>query len=154
MVTLNSLSFRDSALRDLTPEQLKSLESCANPVRFRSGDVLFERGKDITRFFLILSGQVSISAYTPERGWLTIQTLSAGDLCGTSWLTPPFKWKMDAKAATDVEAVAFNIYGVQELLEKDRELGFAFMRSCFIAISHRLEACQKLLLAQLSKRDS
>lgn len=138
---------RHTIFHGLTPQQLQTLNDCASLVTYQPGDYIFERGKDANRFYLIKSGKINLEIYTQQLGAKTIQTCGPGELVGTSWLTSPTKWKLDARAATNVEVIAFNAYRMLDKCEKDRELGFALMSRFLVSISERLDASQKQILS-------
>ncbi len=137
----------NSVLKGLNASHLQALNDCASVVHFKPGEILFERGKESDRFFLIMSGKVNVELYTPERGPRPIQTLGSGDLLGTSWILSPSKWRSDARAVTATEALSFNAHMVREKCATDQQLGYELMSRFFIAISTRLEAAQNQILA-------
>ena len=138
---------RHTIFNGLTPQQIQSLNECATEASYNPGDYIFERGKVANRFFLIKSGKINLEIYTPELGAKTIQTCGPGELVGTSWLATQSTWKLDARAATDLKVIVFNAYRMLDKCEKDLELGYALMSRFLLAISERLEASQKHILA-------
>lgn len=143
---------KGSSLDGLSQAQLDALSSCASKITFKGGDFIFERGRESNRFFLITKGRVNIELYTTERGPKTIQTIGAGELLGTSWLLADNKWKSDAKADIETEAISFNAYKLKELCDEDLALGYALMRRLLIAISTRLEASHKQIFTLLQEK--
>ena len=149
-ITLDFQSIRNSFLNELPPEHLEALSACARLVHFRPGDLLFERGKPANRFFVTKSGKVNIELYTPERGPQVIQTLNSGQLLGTSWLIEPYRWRTDARASTDVEAIEFDANAVMQRCAADPALGYELLRRCLISVSQRLDAAQEKILSLYS----
>lgn len=47
------------------------------------------------------------TAYVSGEGFITIETLGAGEALGWSWLFPPHKWHFSARAVEPTEAVVF-----------------------------------------------
>ena len=61
------------------------LIECAVIERFQPGEQLLKRGYDAEHFYLIDHGKVDLeSAYVPGEGFITIQTLGAGEALGWS----------------------------------------------------------------------
>ncbi len=141
-----------SVLDGLTERQVEDLDACAEIVHFSPGERILEQGKRADRFFLIQSGRVSVEVYTPETGPRPIQTLGAGDLLGSSWMTPPYKWQFDARAIDAIDAVQFNAHAVETLCAKDPELSSALMKGFMIAVAQRLDASQRQILTLLAGR--
>ena len=153
MAILNTALIERSALKGLTTQQIETLDRCAALVQFQSGNLIFEQGKDALRFYLIQSGKVSLELYTPERGPRPIQTIDPGDLLGSSWIVPPYKWQCDARALGRMEAIAFDARRVQAECQADHELGFELLSRFFIAISRRLDTAQKKILEMYTKHE-
>jgi len=153
MTVLDSALVERSILKGLTPKQIETLDRCASSVQFQTGNLIFEQGKEALRFYLIRSGKVGLELYTPERGPRPIQTIDPGDLLGSSWIVPPYKWQLDARALGRTEAIAFDARRVQSECQADHELGYELLSRFFIAISRRLDAAQKKILEMYAKHE-
>jgi CRP-like cAMP-binding protein len=141
-----------SVLAGLSDHHLDILDRAGALVHFRPGRLLFERGKEANRFFLLQSGRVSLEIFTPQRGPMPVQILGPGELLGSSWLVPPYRWQFDARALDDTAAFSFDAQRVQEACENDHELGYQLLSRCFIAISQRLSAAQEQILGLFANR--
>jgi len=144
---------RTSILDGLSSNQIQKLKECSTVIRFRPGDRLIEQGKRADRFFFIQSGLVSIEVYSPERGPKPLQQVGKGGLLGSSSWIEPHKWQFDARAVEPTEALVFNTRLVKEKCDEDSELSSALLKRFFIAVTQRLDATQKQLMAVYSAKE-
>ncbi|HNC43237.1 MAG TPA: cyclic nucleotide-binding domain-containing protein, partial [Acidobacteriota bacterium] len=95
-----------SFFKDIEPQYLKLLVGCASNVRFQPGQFLFRCGEEANSFYLIRHGRIAVELFAPNRGAITVQTVSEGEILGWSWLIPPYRWHFDAKATELTRAIA------------------------------------------------
>ncbi len=81
----------------------------------------------------------ALETYFPARGPVTIETLEAGEVLGWSWLFPPYRWHLDARALTTVRATAFDGACLRGKCEADPALGYELM-SRFAQVDDRASA--------------
>jgi CRP-like cAMP-binding protein len=93
-------------LRGLSEEQLRVIECGARAVNFPAGAWLLREGDAADTLYLLRSGRVSLEINIPGRGVQQVETLRGGDILGLSWLFPPYRWHLDARAVEPVEALA------------------------------------------------
>src|SRR6516225_1671804 len=72
--------------------------NCSRNERFESGQYLFHAGEPADEFYLLRSGRIALGVNAPGRGTILLQTLTADDIVGVSWLIPPYRWAYDARA--------------------------------------------------------
>ena len=60
------------------------LKKCATFQRFDVGQSIFQEGGHADNFYLIQKGRVTLHAFVPGRGAVTVQTVSGGDALGWS----------------------------------------------------------------------
>ncbi len=143
-----------SLLNGLSSNHVAVLNRAASSEQVPKGQHIFEQGKEANRFFLIRSGKVTLELYTPQRGPRTIQTLRSGEVFGSSWLVPPFRWRNDARAAEDCELIVFDAKIIKQAMDDDREFGFQLMMRLYVSISQRLDATQKQILELYARSES
>jgi CRP/FNR family transcriptional regulator, cyclic AMP receptor protein len=134
-------------LNGLAEEHLRTLEDCAMAASFEPGKLIFREGDPANRFYLITAGKVALETAT-ERETTVIQTISAGDVLGWSWLFPPYYWHFDARAVEPTRAIF--IYGtrLRELCEQNHELGYQIMKRIADVVIKRLVATRRQLINQ------
>jgi CRP/FNR family transcriptional regulator, cyclic AMP receptor protein len=93
-------------LRGLSPEQVKAIACDAREVSFPAGVLLLREGEEAHTLYLLRSGLVALELNIPGQGPTRLEMLKAGDILGLSWLFPPYRWHLDARAVEPVEAFA------------------------------------------------
>jgi CRP/FNR family transcriptional regulator, cyclic AMP receptor protein len=84
------------------------LKKCARFQHFEAGQSIFKEGGSADYFYLIQKGRLTLHAFVPGRGAVTIQTLSGGDALGWSWLFPPYQWHFSADSSDSTETIIFD----------------------------------------------
>lgn len=120
-------------------ERLELLAGCAGNVRFDAGRQLFRRGDQADAFYVIRHGSVALETYVPARGAVMIETLEPGEVLGWSWLFPPYRWHLDARALTAGVALAFDGACLRGKCESDPQLGYELMSRFSQVLIERLQ---------------
>jgi hypothetical protein len=145
METLEPLLIEHPFLRDLPQGDIQFLAGCAKNARFEAGQVIFREGEVADQFYLIRDGRVALEVFT-TRGPAPIQTISAGDVLGWSWLIPPYKWRFDARAIEATRAFALDGKCLREKCEEDSRLGYELLKRVAAIIADRLHATRLQML--------
>ncbi len=145
METLEPLLAEHPFFRDLPPGDLQLLTGCAKNARFEAGQVFFREGEDADQFYLIRDGLVALEVFTP-RGPAPIQTISAGEALGWSWLVPPYKWRFDARAVETTLVFALDGKCLREKCDEDPRLGYELLKRIAAIIADRLHATRLQML--------
>jgi len=135
-----------SFFSDLEEEYVRSLTGCAANVRFDSGTYVFHEGEPADHFYLIRQGRVAIEISAPPRKPIIVQTLSAGDVLGWSWLVAPYQWRFHARAVESVRAIALDGKCLRARCEENHDLGYALLKRFAQIMTQRLEATRFQLL--------
>jgi CRP-like cAMP-binding protein len=130
----------------LKPEHLATIAGCASNVRFDAGAMIAREGDEAAKFYVIRHGTVAIESFTPQTGAVTIQTVSAGDILGWSWLLPPYHWQFSARAQELVRAVALDGTCLRAKCEADHDLGYELLKRFAEIVAQRLSATRLQLL--------
>jgi CRP/FNR family cyclic AMP-dependent transcriptional regulator len=93
-------------LRGLSAGQVRTLAGVTRELSFPAGGLLMREGGQADTLYLLRSGRVVLELNTPGKGPTQLETLKAGDILGLSWLFPPYRWHLDARAVEPVEAFA------------------------------------------------
>ena len=97
--------------------------------------------------FLILKGRVSIEMLSTEGKLFSIQTLTAGDIVGMSWMIPPHQSQFSARALDATEMLVINGEVLRKKSEKDHELGYELLKRLVPLFVQRLHATRQHLIA-------
>jgi len=127
MRTLDALITDSPVFSELGPDHLELIAGCARNVGFEAGDRIFREGDPADHFYLVRHGLVALEQYVPNRGVLTVETASAGEIVGWSWLVPPYRWQLSARAVEATRAVEFDGACLRGKCDTDPELGYRLL---------------------------
>ena len=157
MPSINETLAGHRFFRSVDSAFLRILTGCTAMVDFKAGEIIFRQDHDAKRFYGLTRGCVALELHTPGKGTVVIETLGPGDVFGSSWLFPPYRYDYDARAVQDTRAVAFNAECLRNLCEADHDLGYDLMKR-FAAIMRsrlqmaRLQCLDIYSIADRSKR--
>lgn len=144
--TIDELLVDSRLFADLSPEHLETIAGCASIVHFDAGEYIFREGGDADTFYVLRSGAVALETHVPGRGAALLMTLHDEDVLGWSWLFPPYRWHLDARALEPVRALAFDGECLRQKSLDDHELGYELLRRFAEVIVSRLQATRMQLL--------
>ncbi|GAA0573107.1 cyclic nucleotide-binding domain-containing protein [Streptomyces antimycoticus] len=133
-------------LETLPRVQRDRLFTLADERDFSAGSTLFDEGDIADRFWLIRSGEVALDVYVPGRRAQVVETLGPRQQLGWSWIFPPYRWHLGARALGTVRTWEFPAAEVRELCMADTALGYELMLRCAALIADRLQATRLRLL--------
>ena len=126
--------------QDMSPASRAVLVGCAANERFAADEMIFREGDPADRFYLIRHGQVALELRVPGQPAVVVGTLEAGDVLGWSWLVPPYKWIIDARARTLVRALSLDAVCLRGKCEQDHTLGYELYKRFIPVMAKRLFA--------------
>ena len=132
-------------LAELEPPALALVAGCASTAVFAGGELLAREGAPADTFYALREGRVALELRSPA-GAIVIETLGPGDVCGWSWLVPPYHWQFDVRALEPVRALAFDAACLRGKIERDDALGYALMRRFVPVMLDRLQATRLRLV--------
>ncbi|MFE5486343.1 Crp/Fnr family transcriptional regulator [Streptomyces sp. NPDC056527] len=118
----------------------------ARPVDFPEGTRLFEEGSYADRFWIMRTGTVTLDVRVPGKRPAVIDSVSAGELLGWSWLFAPYRWHFGAEAMTRVRADEFDATTIRILMDADPSFGSALGHVVGQMLAHRLFSARVRLL--------
>ena len=133
-------------LNGLNPDYFHLLQECAKSERFEAGQLVFQEGQEADHFYLIQTGQVRLDAFVPGRGNITVQTVSAGDALGWSWLFPPYQWHFSARGSDVTEAIVFAAKTLRDEAEQNHDFGYELIKRVSKLLLQRLQETRLLLV--------
>jgi CRP/FNR family transcriptional regulator, cyclic AMP receptor protein len=144
--TIEQLLAEAKVFNGMLEEQLALIAGCAQNQTFDDGEYLMREGDPADSFHVIRLGRVALEIFVPERGGVVLETVEDGDLVGWSWLTPPYKVHLDARAVGTVHVVAFDAACLRGKADQDPVLGYELMRRFIPVIVERLQATRVRML--------
>src|SRR5690606_19574596 len=121
---IKSILFEHTFLKEMKKEHISAIADYATEISYKPDEYIFKEKNDAVCFYLILNGSVNLEIYSPEKGLIQIETIGDGEILGWSWLYPPCRWRFDARAITDVQALVFDGKKIKELVENNYEMGY------------------------------
>jgi CRP-like cAMP-binding protein len=134
-------------LAGMNHTQLAFLTDCAMPVHFKKGQVIFRQGEMANRFYLIETGKVILESGGGEGEPVVVDTVTAGDLLGWSWMFAPYAWRFDARAAEATNAIFFYGTILREYCERDHSLGYELLKRMAVVMNRRMQAARDKMVA-------
>lgn len=134
------------SLSMLSPQQRAVLAEFCRAVSVRAGEAIFEQGEPADGCWLIVKGRVTLESDQPGGVRQSIQTLGAGDLLGWSWLVPPYRWRLAARAVDDVSAIRLDTTALRSYAERDPTFGYPLLLGLIGALLPRLHGSRARLL--------
>ena len=122
------------------------LKKCATFQRFDVGQSIFQEGGHADNFYLIQKGRVTLHAFVPGRGAVTVQTVSGGDALGWSWLFPPHQWHFSAHSSDPTEAIVFGAKLLRDEAEQNHDFGYELTKRVSKMLLQRLQETRLLLV--------
>lgn len=122
------------------------IAGCARNHRFDAGRYLFHEGDAADEFFLIRRGRVALEIVNPGRPAIVVATLGEGEIIGTSWLVPPYRWMFDARAMELTRAIGIDAACLRDKCEIDHYLGYEMMKRFLPIFVKRLHAARLQIL--------
>jgi CRP-like cAMP-binding protein len=87
-----------------------------------------------------------VEIHVPDRGAVTLQTVSSGDILGWSWVFPPYRWNSDARATELTRAIALDGACLRRKCEETPSLGYELMKRFARVLDESLQASRLQLL--------
>jgi CRP/FNR family transcriptional regulator, cyclic AMP receptor protein len=139
MENLERLLQQHDFLKGLEEAQTAKLVSCVKNVRFAPGAFLMREGDEACTFYLLRVGRVALEVDVPGSGPVVMESVEPGDIVGFSWLFPPHRVHLDARAVEHVVALSFDGACLRGKMEADHDLGFALTRRLLAETYKRLQ---------------
>lgn len=154
MKTIFDLMARHPFLEGFDAPSMRFIAGCGRNVVFKAGVLIFKEGGAADSFYLLRGGTVLLETHVPGRGAVAIQSLAAGDMLGSNWLIPPYRWSFDARAQDEVRAIAFNAQCLRDKLEDNPAVGYQLMKRFVPALIRRMEAARLQALDLYGRPDA
>jgi len=134
-------------LKGMTRHHIELLALCAVPTRFDPGQTIFNEGGPANGFYLVEAGKVVLEGKTSDGRQVVIDTVSAGEPLGWSWLFPPYLWHLTARATEQCAAICLSCTLLRQHREDDLTLSHElFKRACEVMVRRLQRARGKLIM--------
>ncbi|MBZ5689531.1 MAG: cyclic nucleotide-binding domain-containing protein [Acidobacteriia bacterium] len=146
MDTIERIVTQHSFFAGMDQALLHLVVGCASNMRFDAESYIFKEGDEANAFYLIREGKVALEIFAPQRKPIVLDMLEVGDVLGWSWLLPPFHWKFNAHAKTNLHVIALDGRCLRTKCEENHDLGYELLKRFALIIERRLEATRFQLL--------
>jgi len=130
----------------LGEEAIAFISGCGSIVQIEANQFIFREAEPAEFFYVLRSGRVALEIHGPEQGSLVLDVLGEGDIVGASWLFPPYRWELDARAVEPVRAVRLDATCLRAKCEDDPRLGFELMKRLAEIMRGRMQSARMRLL--------
>ncbi|NIP29811.1 MAG: cyclic nucleotide-binding domain-containing protein [Candidatus Dadabacteria bacterium] len=131
---------------DLDHEFIEIIAGCCSNKNFKPGEYIFKEGEDANNFYIIRHGKVALEISHHSRGPIILETIDEKDVLGWSWLFPPYKWFLNARAIDIVRTVAIDGKCLREKFDNNPKLGYELMKCFSKIVVDRLQGTRLRLL--------
>ena len=118
------------------------IAGCAKNVVYQANEYLFREGESADFFYLIRHGTIALEMFMPGKGPHTFLTAKSGEIVGSAWLIPPYRWTYDARAVELTRAIAFECKCLRDKCEADHHVGYEMMKRFIPPLLERLHTAQ------------
>jgi CRP/FNR family cyclic AMP-dependent transcriptional regulator len=134
-------------LKGMSPHHYELLALCAMPTAFDAGQIVLREGEPATGFYLLESGTVVLEGKADDGKTVVIDTISAGEPLGWSWLFPPYLWSFDARATEPCTAICLSALLLRQHRDDDLTLSQELHKRVCEVMARRLQAARNKLVA-------
>lgn len=131
------------------PMPLERLAALGEFRTFENGHFLLCSGQPASCMYILTEGEVALELIDEVDEPLRVESLSAGDVLGWSWLNPGASWQFDGLAIGSVRALAFDAGELRAFCETDPVWGNALMLDLIAVFSDRLTHTRMRLVENL-----
>jgi CRP-like cAMP-binding protein len=146
MQTMRELLAEHPFFAGLGDDAIALVAGCATNVHFRADQYLFRNGDPADRFFVVRHGRVALELHAPGTGHHVLDTVEDGEVLGWSWLVPPYRWFLDARAVVPTSVISLDGVCLRGKCDEDPVLGYALLQRVAHIMYERLQSSRVRLL--------
>ena len=146
MRSVKDLLLAHPLFEGLDEETVEQLSGCALNVHYDPEEYLFRTGEPADHFYMLRRGGVALEVVGPGERQLVVDTVAAGGVVGMSWLVPPYRWAIDARATESTSAVALDATCLRARFETNPRVGYLLLQRVAGAMAERLYSARIRLL--------
>ncbi|MEY2496537.1 MAG: hypothetical protein QOD12_93 [Verrucomicrobiota bacterium] len=132
-------------LKEMSPHHLELLALSAMPTEFEAGQIIFRKGDPANGFYLIETGTVVLEGKASDGKRVVIDTVSAGEPLGWSWLFSPYLWEFDARSTAACTALCLSGIMLRQHRDEDLTLSHELFKRVSEVMVRRLQAARTKL---------
>ena len=136
---------RHPFLKGMSSEHLRILGECAMATHFAAGQAIFQAGESANGFYLLESGKVILEERHDDGEVVVVDTVSAGEPLGWSWIFAPYLWQFDARATEPCSALCLSGIMLRQHRDDDLFLSHELFKRMSQVMVRRLQAARSRL---------
>ena len=122
------------------------LAGCGHNVHVAAEDYLFHTGGPADRLYLVRHGLVALELVGTGGSRLVVDTVTAGGVVGLSWLVPPYRWYLDARAVEPTDAIELDADCLRRKCDADPRVGYLLLQRLVHQMYQRMQASRLQML--------
>ncbi len=134
-------------LKGMTRHHIELLALCAVPTQFDPGQTIFLEGEPASGFYLVEAGTVVLEGKTSDGRQVVVDTVSAGEPLGWSWLFPPYLWFFSARATEQCNSICLSGMLLRQHRDDDPTLSHELFRRTSEVMARRLQRARRKLVS-------
>lgn len=146
MRSIRDLVSEHPAFRDFDAEALDLISGCGANAHFAAGQMIFREGDPAEKVYILRRGEAAIEVAAPGKAATIVESLHPGDVVDWSWLVPPQRTMSDARAISDVSAIALDAACVLRKCDEHPSLGYQMFKLWLPHLARRVRAQRLQLL--------
>jgi len=135
-------------LEGMSPHHIELLALSAMPTEFDAGQIIFREGDPANGLYLIETGTIVLEGKRNDGKPVVIDTVSAGEPLGWSWLFPPYLWQFDARATKGCTAICLSGIMLRQHRDEDLTLSHELFKRVSEVMVRRLQAARGKLISR------
>jgi CRP-like cAMP-binding protein len=114
-------------LKDIPERDLERIAEVAQLQIYSADSILFRQNEELKYFYMVLSGQISLSIDVVSDVSIILGTVRPGYSCGISAFIPGSRSSSTAMCDESCELICLSAARMSELFEQDWDLAYHFM---------------------------
>ena len=135
-------------LKGMSRHHLELLALCAMPTEFDAGQIIFLEGDPANGFYLIETGTVVLEGKTSDGKPVVIDTVSAGEPLGWSWLSRRISGILMRAPLRPCTAICLSGIMLRQHRDEDLTLSHELFKRITEVIVRRLQAARGKLISR------
>lgn len=140
MKQLDELLSESPFFTDLGDDMRTLLAGCARNVHFAVDQRLFHTGDAADRCYLVRRGRVALEMAGSGGRRVILDTVDETGMVGMSWLVPPYRWHLDARAVQPTDAIELDASCLRAKCEAEPRIGYLLLQRIANAMYERMES--------------
>lgn len=143
---IEALLAKHAFFEGMDPNGVRFVAGCGVNRQFMPGEYIFREGADADYFYLIRHGVIAVELHVPGREPMIVDTLGKGDILGSSWIIPPYRWMFDARVMQLARVISLDAACLRDKCNEDPALGYDLMKRFAPVLAQRLAAARLRLI--------